>query len=313
MVDNQLLPGVFFMKKAFFSFLCISTLTFAPLHSHQPKIQTIQAAEWMENFLSKKPLDEELLLTLNLLYWSYARSAATSAAQQAYLEHVEHTLEVVQNINSRRRNPSIPIKYPYAFAQAEQTYPQFITETKHYHETATTYAETVEYILNFYPLSPAIKTAIENLREQARTELAHAVTAEASDFLLSFDLLQKLINRPKKTKLSFSAPAEVLKKSIVGFVAQWVPLAAVGAFVKFDIEFNTITEQWWKTLMNAYELNNRMWHVFETARANFYLTHYRLLHNRLKADSTDARLFLQAFDKHGFITPENRIDQLPEL
>lgn len=258
---------------------------------------------------------KDLQLMLNILYVSYERSYITIKAQENAVSSLDVAWHVFQNILQTRRNPSKEVPYytdREAFMNSMNTL--FDMQEMHLH-IGSTYAHALDLVMNGALLTDKnLLEGIKKLREQSRRAIVHSLTDvnEYVDALLH--TRSNNIDEQVKSMVNYvDEYSEGIKKNllIADYLWSLVPYLGVNSFVKADDLTVTMSEQWWKTLMQMVSISNFIWRSVETARATLYLEYYKALYAiALNNDCSDYLTVM--FDEKGVIANTTERQLLPE-
>lgn len=260
-----------------------------------------QAQNWVQQ-VAKTSTKKDMLALLNLIYWSYQRSAATLRAQSAFLADQHVACQAVYAITSTRLNPLRKQLYDVQPDQLHKLRHRFIDAYQEHRRIGKIYSTCLETILSNNYISPLAHDLALQLRQQARTAMAHHLYAhliEIDKHLTSlrghmqesYELFQKLKVTRKSTDVLFN------------YFWDLVPGLAVKSFAYVDKQLTDINHQLWYVLLKSEEFGNYRWQIIEEKRAEFYATYYNALYQHLQQVTVPPEAFSRLFDKPAIMLP----------
>lgn len=303
--------------KKHFLFVCLSLLIFQtkafPL---DPTPYTSQANEWIKTYIiDGKHLAvaaEDFQLITNLCYFSLQRSINTLESQKQAIKALTIVWEGWQNIAQRRLNPSKEQPYQIKKSDRTQIIDLFWKLHDAHQEIGTIYTHAVNFIVHGDALTTAkaIKS-INALRSKAQEVIAQSLSDVRS-------YLGELFYVPKKLQVAqetINDIEHIVKKgfSIFDHIWSYIPQLAVYSFIKADELNNTVSEEGWHTLKTIQDVGIKTWKAIETARASFYLAHYKALMNLIENIDLDEKYKTITFDLSGLLPTQKRGCLLPKI
>ncbi|KKR96661.1 MAG: hypothetical protein UU47_C0011G0015 [candidate division TM6 bacterium GW2011_GWE2_41_16] len=274
-----------------FFFLCTPvTYTFSTDSKTQQKCVNLRS------FVQAHKADKnDLLLLLNILYFSYARSAATLTAQDRVAGHLDMVLKTNDCICSTRRNPSIA--QPHAISEAA-----FIASAKYaastyetYKTAARTYAQCTEYVLK------DVRFANQDFSDYIKRERSYIKKTICKKVSVYYEVLKKMI-----AELSKLATDNATRPTLMQNIAIMLPFFTEKTFTAIDLRYIPLSKKCWQLSLAHNTTYNTIWKLVETERAQFYLELYTVCYDEL--EKIDASVLEHAclFDSEGFIEKKNR-------
>lgn len=301
------------------SFLIVTIRSYSA-SSHQALRVTSPANAWIGTYICSPDGSflcdkNDLQVILNVMYLAYQRSYVTLCAQEKACASLDISWHVFQNILQTRRNPSKDISYSIdkeAFAIAMNNL--FDMQEMHLH-IGTTYSKALDAVMSGDLLSNKhLLDGIKELRNQARVAIVHSLT-DVNEYINAL-LHTRNNNIDEQVKAIVNCVDEYsngVRNNLLVADYLWslVPYLAVNSFVKADNLTVTMSEQWWKALMQMISISNFIWRSVETARGNLYLEYYNALYAIALNNNCSDRLAI-LFDEKGLNYGATELRYLPE-
>lgn len=269
-----------FLLVSLFLFLNLSTF------SQQHYSSTADGADaWIAQFLcnSDGTLREsihDINIICNLLYLSFQRSSITLKAQKHAVELLRVGWQGWQNVAQRRRNPSKPIPHPAAAKSLPLHADDFYLFLQEHERISSAYDTLLEQVLKQDILeNHFLKMAIEEIREESRTAVTHALLNVQSHII---ELSEYIKTKRSLAIDDIEQEIDATRSQLVSYLQENIPLLAFNSFAKADNLFIKTSQMQWETLITSQELSNIVWESVEKARAEFYHAYYRAVYEKLQ-------------------------------
>ncbi len=294
------------MKKVIFS--CSILSFFIALNAnnyHQ------EAQEWvlaLENSLT----EHDAHLLLNLIYWSYQRSATTLTAQRAFIADQTKTLEAHSALINTRLNPSIPVSVLKSHDLITSR-EKFIKEFVNQQLSGKIYAHCVEELVHGSKIqSSVIKKHITTMRDNARAAIAQALLKKITELQETFCTIQCGMTTLAEL---FQQQSFFGKKStkFLHYLWDYLPQVLIKSFVAFDKQYTELNNQCWQAVIKSEEFCNILWEVIEVERAQLYKEYYRALYNSLQKYNYTRDTYLLLYDNQKNLELSNYLPKPEEL
>jgi len=264
-----------------------------------------KAIEWMQRYIldnNGKLLiyPKEAQLIANLIYFSFKRSYCTLVAQEATLQSLNVLWKGWQNIAQTRLNPSK--EHPYHISEHEKQHPlsDFWIHHDEHLKIGKTYSHAVDQIVNGnFLLTISAKDSVINMRNQARTVVAQAITD-----------VKQYIGQLFYTNKKY--PKNYKKLNFLDYLFSYIPKLSIGSFIQANNANDTISEESWKILMKIQKVGKTTWQMIEQERASFYLAFYKAIWHIIKKLDLEDNYLNIAFDQSGPLQIDDQHKLLPK-
>lgn len=255
---------------------------------------------------------QELTILLNLVYFSFARSASTLRAQSITLHAATTAWQLYQNVVQTRRNPSKKIPYAIDSKEALNTMQESIILQQEHQKIGTSYANMLEAICKQGLINnDALNVGIAALRAQARMVLVTSLQTLEDYVKELIDACQQYKNDSLFAK---EEPPDLnneeVTRGIIDVLTNWLPSIAYYSFVYADRLSITASEESWRLLNEVQNMHNKLWETLETLRAQFYLVIYQTLFAIAQKHELVSNQAYIIFDTNGLII-DNTYQPLP--
>lgn len=246
--------------------------------------------------------EKETQALLNLLYWSYRRSATTLMAQKAFLTDQQLVTQAIYSITSTRLNPAYKQPYTIDPEHLKKMRQHFIDAQQEHQCVGKMYSECIETIIHGNLLSSAVYDLALQVRDGARTVIAHQLSTHLGQIDHHLATLQDSL---KESYQLFQKIQATRKVGDLFFHYLWdlLPALAVKSFVRFDNQLTDINHQLWHALLKSEEFGNYRWCIIEEKRAEFYATYYNALYQHLQHTTMSSAAFFLLFDTPSIMLP----------
>jgi len=293
----------------FLSIMLISTIS--QIHASEDKSFQIddrpyhnQAIEWMHNYIidydgNLLVYPKEAQLIANLIYFSFKRSYCTLNGQDAALQSLDALWRGWQNIAQTRLDPSK--KPPHSIPEQEKLHlhASFWKYHDEHLKNGKTYTHAVDHIVNGnFLLTINAKDSVVNMRNQARTVVAQAIT-DVKQYI------GQLFYTDKK------CPKNHKKLNFLDYLFNYIPKLAIGSFIQANNANDTISEESWNILMKIQQVGKATWQMIEQERASFYLALYKTMWHTIKNLNLEDDYLKIAFDHNGPLPIDKQYELLP--
>lgn len=241
-------------------------------------------------------------LLLNLLYWSYKRSAQTCIVQREALTSLNQHWKTWQVCAERRFDPSSSVPHDHSAATACASY---MRERARFHTIHTTYMQVISTTTaeSSYT-SPRLFEFVQELRSSARLDVANELWNHFSEvreqLQKEFLAHQELLRNHLPLGSSLSPAYKTGDVHDRGIFDIFTSMAAF-SFQEFDEIFISRSDQLFGYFITLQQLFNELWTTIETTRANFYRSYFMTVRTYLITHAFPKECFLNLFDEHGML------------
>ena len=293
-----------FARLAYLS-LCIINFSFAALDVAPYQEQADQWIKTNFSHAANKHNTKQLQVIANVLYFSFLRSAATLDAQEIAFRSLQTVWNGWQNIAQTRMNPSKHAPYDINFKEQENLLSKFIDAQYTHRSVGVTYALCAHAAIKENLLDNNYGDALTELRETARTVVAKAfldvkkVLGNLYNYASDHLRLHELDEDPDD-RFNFAQT-----------VAAFIPSFALKSFIEAEKINTKASEHAWLVCTTITGVNKQIWETIESARASYYLAHYRAFLSYLEENyGTDWYIM---FNENGIISDDLQDQYLPLL
>ena len=256
-------------------------ITQASVSRHQMNEELVQTIHGHSNEKA------DLILLLNVLYWSYQRSVSTVRAQEAYRAFLEDTLKIGKDLHATRRNPSKPFT-------ANLQKKNFLTTAKTCYESFDQYrahAQTYVVCTDYALVTPQCKsTVFTDLIKSIRSHVRSLILTQATIY---YELI--------KTVVSELAHWQKRERDFLSTMYTALPLCAEHGLVYFDKQYVQLSDAFWAFGVHNQGLYDSFWLAVEHERAAIYKTLYSTCWYELKAIDPSMLANNQLFTQDGLV------------
>lgn len=258
-------------KKVILLVIALLHTTWTKCFILNPKTFQNEAKQWVASYIwtEKDGLlipEKDLLLIVNLCYFSFQRSYATLKAQESALTLFSTIWKGWENITHTRLDPSKNIPHEITEDQKQCLRSDFWTLHDNHIKKGQTYSHAVNAIVHSDALTTVkALNAVKKMRSDARGVMAEALVSVRK-------LLGHLFYTTTKKK-----PIPKKKLELLSFLCDYIPQVAMLSFSQADTLNNKISSDGWSVLHTVQDVGVKTWQAVEEARTSFYLAHYNAL------------------------------------
>jgi hypothetical protein len=296
------------MKRILLSLFC--ALSAQALHT-----KLLTAADARASLQQATAQDAQLLL--NLIYWSYQRSAITCASQTILFDAVQQSWQLWLNGATTRRNPRTPLPYPDV-TEIDCYYANLFAQAQSYVNSAYCNALSCTIEKDSVIESQAVTSYIEQVRSEARIAIAKTVISALADLETTLASIQTMLTCVQSKKFIHTMQTlakEVQDQKDKSFIDDGIQFVlnnlALQAFAQSDKNYLATSDQFFKVLADTQTLYITLWDQLETARANYYQGIYETVYNCMIDLEFPSSSFLLAIDADGRIDVDKQTEPLP--
>lgn len=288
---------------------------FCALSAQTIQTQSLTAVDARASLQQATPQDAQLLL--NLIYWSYQRSATTCVTQPILFDAVEQSWQLWLNGATTRRNPRTPLPYPDV-TEIDSYYANIFAQAQTYINSA--YINALSYTIEKDSLieSPTILSYIEKIRSEARIAIAKTIITSLADLETTLASIQTMLTTVQSKKFIHTMQTlakEVQEQKDKSFIDDGIHFVlnnlALQAFAQCDKNYLASSDQFFNVLADTQKLYIALWEQLETARANYYQGIYETIYNCMTDLEFPSSSFLLAINADGCIDVDDQTEPLP--
>ena len=296
-------------------FLVLNCIGFSSWSNVQARYEQ-EARVWASQVMQEVKSDEEITLIMNLLYFSAQRSVDILVLQKRMTDYMQNIGPLMHDVIIARRNParlSSIMNYTTeawnsTFDHALQASVCLLAFLPLYRSTAATYAHCLEHLIKDDGIRAELLSLINQLRDNGRDARMVVLREHVTSISTIKEDLEKIMKSCSGVRELLEEDfSEKLMRGIMQTISSFSESAAVASYVKLDRKYMQFNDALWHTLTAGHEVYGLLWEMLETARAEFYQAHYSALQRAL----CDHEEYVIAYDAHGLIAPENRVNSLP--
>lgn len=304
-----------FMKARYILLLSLATIQITtPLQATlEINPYANQARSWVKSHIGSMEKgilieQHDLHFIANLVYFSYYRSKITLDAQECTLDALNSIWQSFENITHTRLNPSHGIPHAIFPHQQEALLEKFLRIAPKHRTVGTTYSHAIELIVdgNILQSAHALKGMLA-VRSEARAVVAQALcdvkqilgTLYGDARTKACDVVQHMATQEQSSR---GFP-------FLDYLWTYIPQLAMQSFIEADNLNNILSQEAWDALQKGISVATQTWQTVETARASYYLAHYKALYDILQTVDCEFRTIM--FNENGLIPLEHRTELLP--